>query len=368
MALQLGNEDLNGECFVIGAEGEVETEEASQILWMPLDNARPQNWAHGQSLAEAQGVTNAQANPYLTSVLWLNYKALIAPAIGRNPRDAFRISYLRMLVVREGLVDPNAIPNSHHARYNLARFAQQNQDDQPPAANPDGADANWMRNARLKFTNMVCITAYFFRVRGHHFQDSFEDRFKGVWRKCLYNEDEPGLRWEFIARDALHAIFPDDLDDYWVTSAENSACAGALVKRVESAPAGVAGVAALRRGLDDITMILPKVVELVPDAIIHLKQVEDKIAAHRWNGSVNRRFYGAEVVRVDESRLGSLAAVIIAALEQFAGNNPLSRSNALKRIAANAPLTGAIIARLIATAVNDPKASSALLIDINTSA
>lgn len=319
MALTLNNDDLNGECFILGAEGEIESEEQSQILLVPADAERPANWPHNSRLADNQGVVSAASLAYLQNVLWLNYNKLVNLQNPLNARDAFRVSYLRMLVVREGLVDPNATPQSHHVRYNICRFATAQDATTVPATAPDGSDDAWRDLARQKFTNMVCITAYFFRVRGHHFQDIFEDRYKAVWRKCLYNEDEPGLRWEYIARNALHAIFPDTLDAYWMGSVQNSACAGALVKRINSSPAGVAGVSALRRGLDDIAMILPRVPMMVPDAVAHLQEVEARIAANRWNGSINRRFYNAEAIIVDESRLGSLAAVIMAALDQIAG-------------------------------------------------
>jgi len=363
MALLLDNDDLNGECFIVGAEGELESEDVTQILYVPADTARPGNWPHNTVMPTGDAAFQTNANAYLTQVLWLNYNHLLGCPNPVSSRDAFRISYIRMIVVRQGLVDPNATPTSHHARYNLCRFAPGTLAATAPALAPDGSDAAWRKACREKFTNMVCITGYFFRVRGHHFQSTFEDRFKVVWRKCLYNEDDPGLRWEFIARNALHAIFPDILDTYWVNSAANSACAGAMTKRVNSAPAGVAGIAALRRGLDDISMILPRVPLLVPDAVAHLEAVETALAAHRWNGSINRRFYNAAQVHVDEGRLGSLAAVILAALDQFAGNNPLAKSNALASVASNAPITGAVVARMIATAVSDPAAAAGLLME-----
>jgi len=364
MALILDNNDLNGECFILGAEGEIETDETSQVILVPDDAVRPQGWPHNASLSSSGGATVVAANAYLTSVLWLNYNHLTRLATPHTPRDAFRIAYIRMLVVREGLVDPSATPQSHHARYNLCRFAAPTDSAAAPAAAPEGSDNAWRTLARQKFTNMICIVAYFFRVRGHHFQDNFEDRYKAVWRKCLYNEDDPGLRWEYVARQALHCIFPDVLDIYWQTSANASACAGALIKRLNSSPAGIAGVAALRRGLDDIAMILPKVPMLVPDAVFHLREIETLVAAGRWNGSINRRFYNADAISVDEGRLGSLAAVILAALDQFAGSNPLAKSNALKRIASNAPITGAVVARLISTAVNNPAAASGFITEV----
>jgi len=363
MALTLTNEDLNGECFILGAEGEIESQELSQILWFPAASSRPGSWPHNQALGSVPQAQMATTSAYLSAALWGNFHKLKADVQGINDQDAFRIAYLRMLVIREGLADPESTAASHHVRYNIARYLGTDDDTSAPNPAPTGSDAAWRNSAREKFTNMVCIVAYFFRVRGHHFQDSFEDRFKVVWKKCLYNEDDPGLKWEYIARHALHAIFPDTLDAYWVNSAEVSACAGALTKRVNSVPAGIAGVAALRRGLDDIVMILPKIPTLVPDAVSHLEDIERQILGNRWNGSINRRFYNAQAIRVDEGRLGSLAAVILAALDQFAGNNPLSKSNALKRIADNAPITGAVIARLIATAVNTPEAASGLLLE-----
>jgi len=361
MALNLDDEDYNGECFVLGSEGELEEEELSQILWFPPDADRPIGWAYTQTLEEANLGDGSNSDVYLNRTLWLNYNWIRANQGHIGERDAFRIAYLRMIVVREALANPNETAAGHHARYNLARFRSGTMSHAAPAAAPAGSDADWRKALRKRFTNIVCITAFFFRVRGHHFQEGFEERFKAVWRKCLYDEDDPGLRWEYVARNALHAIFPDDLDDFWRFAVGASRCAGALIKRFDSAPAGVAGVSAIRRGVNDISMILPRVPNLVPDAVEHLVELESVIKTHRWAGSVNRRFYNAPQVRIDESKLASLAAVIMAGLEQFAPNNPLSRSAALRRISANAPITGAVVARLIQTAVSAPEAADGLI-------
>jgi len=361
MAYNPDDEDYNGECFVLGSEGEIEEEDNSQVLWMMPDDVRPANWGYTQSLVESGIVVTDGVRQYLERTIWINYNYIRANYAAVPERDAFRIAFIRMLVVREGLADPTATAAGHNARYNLARFKANTLSHTAPTAAPAGSDQQWRSLVRKRFTNLVCITAFFFRVRGHHFQDGFEERYKAVWRKCLYDEDEPGLRWEYIARNSLHAIFPDDLDAYWAFSVAHSRCAGALIKRFDSAPAGIAGLSAIRRGVNDIAMILPRVPNLVPDAVEHLVALEGLVAGNRWAGSVNRRFYDAPQIRMDEGKLASLAAVIMAGLEQFAPNNPLGKSAALRRIAANAPITGAVVARLIQTAVSTPEAAEGLV-------
>jgi len=361
MALNLVEEDYNGECFVLGSEGEIEEEDYSQVLWLPVAADRPANWPYGISLSNAGLTGDVGCRRYLESVIWYNYNWMRANAAHITEREAFRIAYIRMLVVRQGYVDPDAGPAEHNARYNLARYVPATARDTASDPAPAGSGNEWRASCRKKFTNMICITAFFFRVRGHHFQEGFEERYKAVWRKCLYDEDEPGLKWEYIARNSLHAIFPDDLDEIWRHSVEVSRCAGALIKRFDSAPAGIAGISAIRRGVNDIGMILPRVPNLVPDAVEHLLECENLVRGHRWAGSVNRRFYNAPQIRIDEAKLASLAAVIMAGLEQFAPNNPLGKSAALKRIAANAPITGAVVARLIQTAVSAPEAAEGLV-------
>lgn len=63
--------------------------------------------------------------------------------------------------------------------------------------------------------------------------------------------------------------------------------------------------------------------------------------------SVNARYYGQQRVIIDEKRFGALAAIILAAIRSFSDDHPMAESSALQRVAALAPMTGAVIVKAI---------------------
>jgi len=396
----LDNNDYNGECFIAGASGEREELHANRIVHvlpaMPFDDTN----------AFAPGTATHQQ--YLDLFFRLQYHVLVeayvakpaqAPfAVGgvRPPRlrvpDAatddrcMRVAYARTIAAREGDYSFNDTAAQHHVRYaeynvhswaSLQAWAQDYLDDNTIAITnlltaraaipriPNVANiAAWRNTFRAKYTDVVCIIAYFFRVRGHHWTDEMDARYVDVWRKCLYTEDNPGITWQYLAHDAYHAIFPDELDEFWEGSVEDETCAGTLIKRFTSMPAGVAGISALNAGVADLRMIVPKALDYSKDAIAHLDDLTQTVENNRWAGSVNRRFYGAPNLIVDEAKLSALAAIIRAGLEGLAPGSPLLKSKALQRIAQNAQMTGAIVGKMVMTAVRSEAAAEIFLPDI----
>jgi hypothetical protein len=136
---------------------------------------------------------------------------------------------------------------------------------------------------------------------------------------------------------------PDILDSFWEKCAASSRCAGALIKRFDSAPAGAAGIMALKRGLDDVMMLFPGVVRNVPASYQAFNQIVDTVNANRWAGSVNARFYGSQRLRIREGDVGALASVVLGVYNQLAADSKLVDSPSLKRLAEIAPATGGAI-------------------------
>lgn len=349
MVLALNDDDLNGECFILGSEGEREEINRQRFVCLPVAANLIPNTVTDMTVPA--NVT------FWNNFVITNYEDQIVQGVA--PRDARRVAYIRMLAARTGMFKWNDTPGQHNVRY--AEFIER------AAVGDDiadwDADDAWRATARDKLMDMVCMVAYFFRVRGHHWTADFEDRYQAVWRKCQYEEDSPGISWQLIAHNALHAIYPDDLDQIWINAVHGSICSGALKKRINSKPAGMASVSALNSGVADLLLVVPRAFDYMPAAIDHLKNITRLTEGdeNRWNGSVNRRFYNAVDIQVNESSLGALAALIIASLDQFAPNSPLRNSMALKRIAANAPLTGAVVARMIRTAVSSDAAAEIFL-------
>lgn len=349
MVLVLTDQDLNGECFILGSEGEREEINVVRNVCLPTAIAA----------IPADILTNRTqaARTWWNLFVVTNYQDQVA--LNVNPRDARRVAYLRLLAARNGLFKWGDTPGQHNTRYSEFVVRAAVGDDIPDWDQDDA----WRGTVIHKFFDIVCIVAYFFRVRGHHWQDTFNDRYNAVWDKCLYEEENPGLSWQLIAHNALHAIYPDDLDDFWLQAVDNDSCSGALKKRVDSMPAGVAGISALLAGVADLKLVVPAAFNHLKEAIAHLEDLARLVFGrqNRWNGSVNRRFYGAAAIKVDEAKLGAVAALILASCEQFAPNSPLRKSMALQRIAQNAQLTGAVIARMIKTAVSSDAAAEIFL-------
>ena len=179
-----------------------------------------------------------------------------------------------MLVVKFNLIDNSRDAAAHRCVYSNVVEVVAADDYVPPAH--ENFPKNFGAAARVefakKFINMVSIVAYFYRIRGHHFLADFAARYVAVWRKCQYTEDHPGLDWEKISSDALTCIYPDDLDVFWIHAASNQMCSGTLAKRLNSAPAGAANVAALRKGIDELYIVISKLSEILTAAEDELMQ------------------------------------------------------------------------------------------------
>jgi len=384
-------EDFNGDVFLTGGAGEREELLNNRVVAVPpgmpfhrTTAFNPANQDHQQHLDLFNRlnywyyVRQVVERPAAVA----GVHPIRAPDAGLAQRIR-RIAYARTMSARMGHYHYNGTPANHHTRYSeymvydahtLELFARDVFEDDtidivdlPTALAgilpiPNVADDRaWRSTYRSKHLNTVCIVAYFFRVRGHHWTAEMNDRYSSVWRKCLYDEDGPGLDWQYIAHDVLHAIFPDDLDNIWTNAANADNCAGALVKRVSSMPAGVAVVAALNAGVADLQLIVPRALVFVQDAVNHLNDVNQQLAGGRFAGSVNRRLYNAADVVPNETILAPLASVIRAGLESFAPNSPLLRSAALRRVADNAPMTGGVIGRMVNTAVRSDAAAEVFL-------
>lgn len=399
------DEDLNGECFIVGASGEKEEWKNERIMYIV------RNCPFNRGSIEVPGPdfdgADQSHTAWLDLLLRLNYHQQIEVLVPENPvpaavngvvgprpvrvpdaqiaMKAMKVAYLRTMGLRMNLFHWNGTPAGHltkYAEYRMFTWAQLQvwareffSDDTiaidglvsarlaiPRIPNfADAANVRWRNAVRPKIIDMVCMIAYFFRVRGHHWTQEMEARYSAVWRKAQYDEDNVGLDWQFVAHNAFHAIFPDDLDRIWIRAVNEEICAGALIKRIHSKPAGVAGISAMNAGVADLRMIVPRALDYAEAAVEHLDALNVIVDQHRWAGSVNRRFYGGPQVAVDETKLSALAAIILAGLDQLAPQSPLRNSKALQRIASNAAMTGAIVGRMVMRATNSDAAAEILL-------
>jgi len=347
----IDNEDLNGDCFVIGTEGEPEEDIALNHVYFPDGSPA----ANDGTACQAVNYTAAQALAFIKVNTYHLFNSGVAFT------DALYLSYLRFLAARSGLISPEFTVNVWYVKYNDARrltadetarynagfthgneaqFANEPQFTQAWQASSNAIDK---AKARRMFSDIVCCIAYMFRVRGHHYRPDLDTRYKTLWIRCLHVEADLQSSWQNIATTGLHAVMPAVLDQYWQQSVQNSSCAGTLIKRYDSAPAGAAGIMALKKGLDDVNMIFPNVVDRVPQSKQSFDTIYNQVSNSRWGASINARFYGANRIQFNEADVGALASVVLGIYEQLAPNAELRDSLALQRLAKIAPATGGAI-------------------------
>lgn len=355
--------DLNGVHYMGTQEGEILVSTPRTQVLFPPGFPEPAN-----PLAEID-ISVA----HMKSFLKLNATRLLNENANMSLEVALYISFLRLLAVKYGLISPAFLPANFNVDYTDAVRVSNNQRDAIlglPNAVTDAQialalTAQAKDKLRLLFTDRVCLVAFVFRARAHHYYPDLQELYMRVWRKCRHNDADMLISHQDQAVTAFHGIYPAILDQFWVDAVANDRCNGALSKRIDVAPAGTAGPNVLSVGIADIQMVAPGFRERVQGQIRYLEECMTFLRAHRWNGSVNARYYGAQKRIFDEKRLGAIAATIYAAVNALADNAPIRDSPALQRIASNAPVTGAVLGRAIGQIATRPEIVDSLLIAPN---
>jgi len=373
MTAFFNDEDLNGDCFIAGDTGETEEKLVHRIVYIPA----------GTPTASQPLVQVKLSNLQMVDLVNVNYYALKTHVAGISDADAAKIAWIRALAVREGLISEKFRAAMYNCRYSEVQIVAPTDGVTLAAAIfavapvgtvvHDGAigsvhqlarvvlDAKTRSDLRKNFATYVSCVAYMFRVRGHHWLADINERFEDLWKRCLKDGVNPGVKWEFIAHHALHAVYPVVLDQFWINMANSGSIPGTLVKRIDASPAGVAGIRALDVGMQDLANTVPGFKHLNKEHYDEVGKFVERLKDERWAGSINRKFYGGTAVDFNEARFGSIAATVLAALNNFASNSPLKNSQALQRMARNAPISGSFVARLISAAANDPENAKGLV-------
>lgn len=354
-------EDLNGDHYLGTQEGETLVTEEPNVYIFP----------HGMPSAANILEKVVLDKNHVTAFLSVNYSFLKASIPSITDKDAAIIAYHRLLAVTEGLVSPQFLKANFFVNYSEARQLTDEKTREAVAA-PNFKALNTFiahltpeirKNIKETFVDRVCLVAFVFRARGHHYTNEYQDLYTRVWRKCRYKPEELHITFQNLATVALHAIFPIILDNFWSKSVTDSHANGALCKRFDVAPAGMAGPSVLRQGVQDLLMIAPGIRSRLEDSMKYLDDIHQQMLANRYNGSVNARYYNAKRINVDEKRLSAIAATIYAAVKALAPEAPIANSPALQRIANNAPITGAVLGRAIGTIANRAEVVDPLLIE-----
>jgi len=346
-------EALNGDSFTGSQEGENLVSSASNIY--VLDEKLATYYA-----TESCGKTGLDSDQVYHTLLE-NLSALIRQ--GEKGSDAVLLATLRACAVKHGLVSPNFKPEAFYVKYSETRYGRESETALEAAKQLVDAHGEVIAMVTKWFTDIVCCVAYVFRARGHHFVEKgkYLEYYTKLWAKLRHDESGIQLPWAKIATVGLHAVFPSILDDFWLEASSEQRCSGALVKRINVAPAGSAGPYVLKQGLNDLLIIAPGIKSALAGCIASLERHLELLSAHRFEGSVNARYYGAKRCAMNESTVGALAATIYAAVNQLVEDSPLKSSAALKRIADQAPITGAVLARSMKAIATDSRTVDSLM-------
>jgi len=395
---EIGN-DLNGSLFLVRSGGEEEISIATHLVpcrepgdglddynkWFGASNIA--DWLKNQEIpldfVAGEGSACEERTRYVNRFFCdqVNHLHLADPSLSAS--EVARIAYMRVLNLFSGLYRPFDNPLVWNCRYNDAFIAVEGQDGVSSLPNFSIRQNSFVeKNDDLGFThigqllpaqlkqkmirlnnNLVCMTAYIFRARGHHYLESFNEKLDSLFRKC--NRDETfadlGLKWVHITRYANHAIFPALLDVFWLWCVNTSRCDNALALRVNVPPAGMAIISGAQAALQDVEILFGARVETFRAAQQEVNRGLAALAANRWTGGINRKFYGAPDYQVDESKLAAVAATVSALLKANSSNAPILQSNSLTRAGNNAPLTGTFIGKLLTAYLKTPDAVQNLL-------
>jgi len=246
---------------------------------------------------------------------------------------------LRVLSWRAGLLFPHKEPSALKCRYNEAKYVPR--DTFNLRAEIPWLKVDTLRSVGMHFTNIVCLVAYMFRWKGHHYRNTFGEIYAAKSRKIpnlpadLIAEDE----WEHVATRGLHAIAPMVLDNFWKESVVNGTCARPLALRFNVPCAGTAAYYTIYAGLADAQLLARDALDLHDDLVQELRALVEDLLAHRWKGGINRNFYGGDALPPDrpEARYGVLAAIVHGINTTEENGTELGQAASLKRTARNAP-------------------------------
>lgn len=346
---------LNGHHYLGTQEGETLVQDPVNAVYFPHGTpAAPQPFAI-QQFTQQEADNFVSENIHQLQQLQKDGQRMFTDG------EAAVISLHRLIAAKLGLISPRFVPQNFHVLYNDC--IQQDEEHNVAVINNLAAllPAEMQRTVNETFVDRVSLVAFVFRGRGHHYLPDYEELYRRVWRKCRYDEGDVHISFQHLATAALHAIMPEILDTFWVDQSRHGHVNGALIKRVDVAPAGAAGPHVLHQGVLDLIMIAPGIRNRLEESLSYLDTVIAELSQHRFAGSVNHRYYGAPRVAFDEKRLGAVAATIKAALDQLTDDAPLGKSPALIRIARNAPITGAVLGRAIGNIQNRPEVINNLI-------
>lgn len=356
-----GNDDLriNGDILISLPKGEIYDATAVRQVITVTDLPGRNEDNNFAVLATDRNVANA--------ILVLNFETIRAglQALGNDVIADY--AYLRFLALKYNLCSVSFTGPTIKNCYNEVKYARHNNanlsaneviaDDNagvPQARKRVVAQALGQRLTDVRcsvlnkcFRDIVCLMAFMFRTRGHHWLPNYDAAYNRLWRKCAAYNEIGDLNWSHITTIVLHAIPPNVLDNYWVTCARNDTCDVILSLRISSLAAGTSVYGIIANSISDLTATFPNLLKKLDREVDHVTNAYDEIKKDRWAHSINARFYGSDNERLPEANIGSLGSIIKSCIHALNEDHPINASPALERVANLAPITGSVYSRTI---------------------
>lgn len=287
-------------------------------------------------------------------VQYLRQAANIGP--GDLPDDAiYEIAVLRLLAYRNRLIASQLVNAAHHVQYNNVHRSDpaangtitNTLDNDPQRGAFIAATKAWLNANQNKvdhlthnFSNYVCLLAYMFRAKGHHYVTAadYEESYTRLWAKISAQVNPLTSSWAQRYTIGLHAIMPDVLDVFWLWCARLSRIAAPLVLRTGVPAAGTAAPFALLVGWDDARNAYGRLLQADDGLYQALVTVVDSCRQHRWRHGINARYYGEDASRLQLQPFTPMAATIAGVYESVAEGATLLDSKSLQREARGSPL------------------------------
>lgn len=345
LADTLFDDVLNGDIYAKISQGET---------YRPL----PENRAilTGNSY---EGKTTDEAKTFLAA----NYAYMVAKGI--PSADAASAAMLRFIAFKAALIGPEAGDGELTINEWMILPRQENRDEEEKKIWQDLNATFDLFKAALPtqnknlfndaFCDVVCMVAFVFRSKGHHYTDKLENVYSNLWRKTTFGEKAFPTSWKTVATTALHCIKPTHLEKFWEKCCNKSCISGALKKRYDTAAAGTSGAKLVISGVEQIKLMAPQLLAPASDQVAYVMELKKEFGNDKLKGSINARYYGKDGMSIDESRLSILANVIIEVSKKLSSQSTVAEAPSLKRIASIAQIAGGIMKYYADELMSKPK-------------
>jgi len=329
---------INGDAYVSNDMGEAELGNPEYRVYIPYD-LRDIDFKNMNAV-------------HRSAIIVTNYLAL--KKVEMSNRQRYKCAVIRAICLQNGWMDYKAKPEDHNVAYNEAVLMKEGEvfgdvkayTDARAEIVAESKAYEHTANLRKQVTNIVCLVAYIFRVRGHHYLPDYQQRYEELWAKntnCakgVVDKDD----WRYLATVATHAIMPYRLDKVYTDAVSKGDVYSAMHIRVNAPAAGTAVWFVLSNGLRAIETITGGFASTIRSRIGEVHDYVEHLLINRWEGAINRRFYGARDATKSINKYIDLAGIAHGAndVDDEVKVSGVSKAQSLIKVANASPINRAI--------------------------